>query len=126
MVALIRAIILLGSLTYYAGPYIGGPLRCGGVYDDTHDWIAVDIDHYEGWRCGDLVEIEDLNTGDFTTLRIKDSGPLSDYCVREDGRCREIVGDVPKHVRWWGEGMSTSVRMVNRSELLRQWVGRER
>ncbi|MFH1602910.1 MAG: hypothetical protein ABIH03_03270, partial [Pseudomonadota bacterium] len=64
----------------YAGPYVGEPLRCGGMYDTTHEWIAVDIDAL-GWRCGDVVvvTVEDK----VYYWRIKDSGPLSRYCIRD-------------------------------------------
>ena len=54
---MIRVLILIGCLTWYAGPYVDEPLRCGGVYDDSHEWIAVDIDHYSEWQCNDLARV---------------------------------------------------------------------
>ena len=36
--------IVTGIATYYAAPYIGGPLFCGGTYAET----AVDDAHVDG------------------------------------------------------------------------------
>ena len=119
--AVIHTLILWGAITWYSGPYVGGPLRCGSVdgasplYDTTHQWIAVDIDAYPEWRCGDLVRVvaNDVQL----LLRIKDSGPLSRYCVWYGDECLEIVGDLPAHV--WPGGGALSVQGIIENLTLR-------
>ncbi len=101
---MIRVLILWGVLVWYSGPYVGGPLRCGSMagasplYDESHEWIAVDIDAL-GWHCGDLIGVR---VGDETYhWRIQDSGPLSRYGVMVDGEYVPIVGDLPEHAFTW-------------------------
>jgi hypothetical protein len=119
----IRTLILIGVLTFYAGPYVGQPLRCGGVYDTTHAWIAVDIDAL-GWHCGDLVLV--TVGDDVMLLRVKDSGPLSAHCVVDGGECVPIVGDLPRHVWQWGSALSVRGSIENVSGALRRRLEVER
>jgi len=110
-------LLLCGMITWYAGPYVSCPLRCGsvngasGIYDTTHEWIAVDLDAYPKWRCNDLVRV---TVGDYEKpLRVKDSGPLSRFCVRDGDACHEIVGDLPQHAWPWGDARSVQGRIEN-------------
>ena len=126
---MIRTLILWGAITWYAGPYVGEPLRCGSVdgasplYDTTHAWIAVDTDAY-GWRCNDLVRV---TVGDEEMLlRVKDSGPLSAYCVYFGDTCIEIVGDLPFHVWPGGNALSALGSVENVTAGLRQILEVER
>ena len=109
-----KTIILIGALTWYAGPYVGQPLRCGGTYTTDHAWVAVDLDAYD-WQCGDsiLVRVD----GQEVTLPALDSGPLSLYYVGTV----PIVGDLPEHVyRGLGlDGLSVAGSIVNLSALQR-------
>ncbi len=120
---MIRTLILVGAISWYAGPYVGEPLRCGGTYDTTHAWIAIDIDAYPQFRCGDLVQVD--AAGVQLLLRIADSGPLSAYQVCDGGECVEIVGDLPAHV-WAWPGLSVQGRLVNVTGALRARLERER
>lgn len=114
---------LVGVLTFYAGPYVGQPLRCGGTYSETSGaWIAVDLEATR-WRCGDDVQVWQEGVL-VETLKVRDSGPLSRYCVMDGEECVPIVGDVPAHAAWWCSGpsqcsgccaMSTRARLVNLS-----------
>ena len=101
-------LLLVGAITFYAGQYVGEPLRCGGVYDDSHTWIAVDIDAFPGWYCGDLVRV--TVGDDVMMLPILDSGFLNAHCVYYGSTCLPIVGDLPAHVwRWPGLSVQGSV-----------------
>ena len=114
---MIRTLILWGAIAWYSGPYVGEPLRCGGVYDDSHTWLAIDIDRYPEWRCNDLVRV---TVGeDVRLLRVKDSGPLSAYCVYFGDTCIEIVGDLPAHAFPW-PGLSVRGTVENVTAGLRQ------
>ena len=126
---MIRAIVLIGCITVYHRPYVGGPLRCGSVdgaspvYDDSHEWIAVDIDAYDSWRCGDLVRV---TVGeDVRLLRVKDSGPLANFCVYFGDTCIEIVGDLPAHAFPW-PGLSVRGSVENVTAGLREILEVER
>ena len=125
---MIRVLVLVGCITVYSHPYVGGPLRCGSVdgaspiYDDSHEWIAVDIDAY-GWQCGDLVRID--AEGVQLLLRVKDSGPLSAYCVYFGDTCIEIVGDLPAHAVPW-PGLSVRGTVENVTAGLRERMEVER
>ena len=120
---MIRVLILIGVLTFYAGPYVGEPLRCGsidgasGIYDTTHDWIAVDIDALPGWRCNDLVRV--TVGDDVMLLPVRDSGYLSRYCVYYGSTCVPIVADLPAHVFMW-PGLSVQGVIENLTAGLRQ------
>lgn len=116
---MIPALILAGAITWYAGPYVGEPLRCGGTYDTTHAWIAIDIDHYPEWRCNDLVRVD---AGDVQLLLyVKDSGHLSRYNIGGV----EIVGDLPRHAFPW-PGLSVQGTIENLTLGLRERMGVER
>jgi len=118
----IRTLVLIGCVTWYAGPYVRGPLRCGSVagassiYDTSHEWIAVDLDAYPAWECGDLVQVD--AGGVQLLLRVKDSGPLSLYQVCDRGKCVPIVGDLPEHVFTW-PGLSVQGTITNVTGRLR-------
>lgn len=122
---MIRALILVGSITWYSGPYVGEPLRCGSangaspLYDTTHQWIAVDIDAYPAWRCGDLVRVD--AEGVQLLLWVKDSGPLSAYNIGGV----EIVADLPEHL-WRWPGLSVQGSVVNVTAGLRERMEVER
>ena len=126
---MIRALILVGTITWYAGPYVGEPLKCGSVagasplYDTTHTWIAVDIDAY-GWQCGDLVRID--AEGVQLLLWVKDSGPLARHCVYFGDTCIEIVGDLPFHVWPGGDALSVQGSVENVTAGLRRILEMER
>jgi len=117
---MMRVIVLIGILTWYAGPYVAQPLRCGGIYDISHDWIAVDIDVYH-WQCDDLIRVD--AAGETQWLPLLDSGLLSRYCVETGEGCIEIVGDVPGHAAWW-TGLSAPGRLLNVSAARREFERR--
>ena len=103
-------LLLIGALTWYAGPYVGQPLRCGDVYDTSHEWIAIDIDALPGWECGDLVRVA---VGDDVRLwRIRDSGPLSRYGILDGDTMIPIVADIPYH-QWEWDGLSVLGQVEN-------------
>ena len=112
---MISHLVLIGVLTWYAGPYVSGPLRCGsiggasGIYDTTHEWIAVDMDRY-GWKCNDLVKA--TVEGELFYWRVRDSGPLANFCVYFGDTCVPIVADLPAHVFMW-PGLSVQGTIEN-------------
>lgn len=126
---MIRTLILLGALTWYSGSYVGQPLRCGsvggasGIYDTTHEWIAVDID-YLGWECGDWVGV--MVGGKVHYWRVVDSGPLHRFCTWYGGECVPIIGDLPEHTWEWGSAMSVQAKVWNVTKGLKERMGRER
>lgn len=106
------ALIIWGVVTWYSlEAHAGQPLRCGGEYDTTRSWIAVDIDAL-GWQCGDVVVV--WANGQQRRFVVRDSGPLSQYCVMDGMQYLPIVADVPEHVKWFG-GLSTQAVVVNTS-----------
>lgn len=115
---MIHTLVLIGCVTWYAGPYVGGPLRCGSIdgaspiYDTSHEWIAVDFDRYDGFRCGDLVQVD--AGGVQLWLYVKDSGPLAAYNIGGV----EIVGDLPEHAFPW-PGLSVMGTITNVTGRLR-------
>ena len=121
---MIRTLILVGVITVYLHPYVGGPLRCGSVngaspiYDTMHAWIAIDIDRYDSFRCGDLVQV-DAN-GVQLLLWVKDSGPLARHCIYIGDTCIEIVGDLPAHVWPGGDALSIQGSIRNVTGELRE------
>ena len=126
---MIRILILWGAITWYAGPYVGAPLKCGSVdgasplYDTTHTWIAVDMDKYPEWWCNDLMRV---TVGeDVMLLWVKDNGPLSAYCVYFGDTCIEIVADLPQHAFPW-PGLSVRGSVENVTAGLRQRMEVER
>ena len=108
-------LLLAGCITWYA--YTGGPLRCGGVFDPAEDWIAVDIDVLDGWRCNDLVRVE--ADGVTMLLKVRDSGPLSLYFIDTPAGLVPIVADLPAHVFMW-PGLSVQGVIENLTGGLRQ------
>ncbi len=122
-------LLLAGMITFYAGQYVGEPLRCGsvdgvsGIYDTTHQWIAVDIDALPAWRCNDLVRV---TVGeDVMLLKVRDSGPLAKYCIRDGDTCTPIVADLPRHAFPW-PGLSVLGSMENVTAGLRAIGERDR
>jgi len=119
----IHTLILYGAIVWYAGPYVGGPLRCGSIdgasplYDTSHEWIAVDLDAYPAWECGDLVQVD--AGGVQLMLRVKDSGPLSLYFVDTEDGLVPIVADLPFHVWEWGDALSVMGTITNATGRLR-------
>lgn len=89
--------------TWYAGPYIGQPLYCGGVYAETIEpWVALPIQD-ESWRCGDLVRVQ-FASGDVLYARALDAGTFGDNCVIWGDRCVPIAVDVPRHL--WPDALA--------------------
>jgi hypothetical protein len=120
--------VLIGILTWYIS--IGSPLRCGGTYELTREWAAVDLDALcEGvdpelcaWRCGDLIRIV-YDDGTSQRLYIQDTGPLSDFCVWDGPECVPVRADLPEHVAPF-VGMSARGRVHNESARVRAiWEG---
>lgn len=114
-------IVFAGIATRYdADAHEGNPLRCAGVYDTTHEWVAADVDNGP-FSCFDWLTI--CAEGQCKTLQVLDSGPLSKFCVMgEDGACRDILIDVPEHVAsGWFPGLSTPVRVVNATAVRARW-----
>jgi hypothetical protein len=114
------ALILAGIATWYAGPYIGGPLYCGGYYTtDNMPWVAVDVSEYENSRirCGDTLMI--WLAGEMIRARAMDAGPLYKYYIEDFGPELPIVVDIPKHL-WPLETLSAKVTIINSSEAYRQ------
>jgi len=107
-------IALVGIATAYAGPYIGQPLYCGGVYDvQAEPWIALPISELGySWECGDLVY---LRFADGSTLmaRAMDAGPLGLYNVQGQA----IMADVPVHLAPFA--LSGPVELYNFGEVAR-------
>ncbi len=111
--------VVLMVATWYAGPYIGQPLYCGGVYAETTEpWVALPIQD-QSWQCGDLVYLS-FGNGDALMARALDAGPFGDNCVIMDDSCVPIVVDVPKHLAPF-VGLSAPVRLTNITAWCREW-----
>jgi hypothetical protein len=41
-------------------------------------------------------------------------------CIETDKGCIKIGADVPEHLAWWGEGLSTRAIVINQSEAKRR------
>jgi len=112
MTARIALTVLYGVVTMYSGAdHAGQPLRCNGVYDTSHAWVAADVDAGP-YRCGEWLAI--CAAGECRVLPVRDSGPLSRYCVMDGGECRPILVDVPEHVAWWN-GLSARATVTSAS-----------
>ena len=124
MTARLALTVLYGVATMYAhDTHAGNPLRCGSTYTTDHAWVAVDIDR-TSWRCGDLAAI--CAAGQCHVLPVRDSGPLSMYCVMDGDVCRDILVDVPEHVAaGWFNGLSARAVVVN-ATAARERMERER
>jgi hypothetical protein len=110
--ARIALTVLYGVVTMYAhADHAGQPLRCGGVYDTTRAWVAADVDNGP-YRCGELLAI--CAAGECRVLEVRDSGPLSRFCVMDGDECRPILVDVPQHVAWW-DGLSARATVTSAS-----------
>ena len=119
--ALTVLVVMTGVVTRYdADEHLGNDRRCGGTYNEHEDWVAADIDDGP-FYCGQLLTI--CAAGKCKTLPVKDSGPLSRFCViGADGVCRDILVDVPEHVAiGWFHGLSTPVRIVDASAVRARW-----
>ena len=125
--------ILFGVLTFYAGVYVGCPLNCGGTYDGSHDWIAIDFSKAEGWHCSDMIAVW-RGGKKIAVLEAKDSGPFMGYCATHGDRCHPIVGDLPIHTFWTVFGvrgpytparpLSVRALLVNESLVRRELLDR--
>ncbi len=107
---MLRALVLFGCITWYAGPFIGQPLRCGGIYDTSRDWIALDLDYLDGWECGHRIGV--LIDHEIYVFYVYDTGPLSDYCVYFGSECVPIIGDLPFHA-YPASGLSVRAMVWN-------------
>ena len=104
-------IALTGIATAYAGPYVGGPLYCGGVYDlQAAPWIALPTGG--AWECGDLVYLR-FEDGSTLMARALDAGPLGLYNVQGQA----IIADVPAHLAPFA--LSGPVELYNFGEAAR-------
>jgi hypothetical protein len=122
--ARIAAAIMWGVVTWYShADHAGNDLRCGGVYDTSHQWVAADVDAGP-FRCGELLAI--CAGGECRVLEVRDSGPLSRFCVMDGDECRDILIDVPQHVAagWWN-GLSARA-VVTSASAARQRLEEER
>lgn len=116
---------LLVMATWYGDPaHFGRPLYCdrgnGLVYaTSTVDWVAVDVGLYESGqvRCGDTIQVR-FPSGQVLTAQALDAGPLRDYRVAPFWDLPVMV-DVPRHL-WPAGGLSSPVRMINKSALMRE------
>jgi hypothetical protein len=114
----------LVAITVYAGQYVGQPLYCGGFYDAvTVPWVAMPVSqHGVTWECGDVIGIWD--GGEIRTFVALDAGPFGRHCVEQpDGGCLPIAVDVPAPHAWF-DGLSTTGRVWNVTELQREWTRR--
>lgn len=119
------ALILLGVATWYAGPYVGGPLYCGGTYaEDTAPWVAVDVSEYQSGRiqCGDLLTV--WIGGKMLQAWAMDAGYLYRYYVEQWGKETPIVVDVPRHLWPAGAALSARVQVINTTQAIREIEGR--
>ena len=124
MTARIALTVLYGVVTMYAhADHAGQPLRCGGTYTVTEQWVAADVDNGP-FRCGELLAI--CAGGECRVLPVRDSGPLSQFCVMDGGECRDILVDVPQHVAtgWWN-GLSARATVTS-ATAARERMERER
>ena len=115
------ALILLGVATWYAGPYVGGPLYCGGTYALSEAaWVAVDVTEYESGRiqCGDILTV--WIGGKMLQARAMDAGPLYRYYVEQWGKDTPIVVDVPRHLWPAGAALSARVQVINTTQVIEQ------
>jgi hypothetical protein len=105
-------VVLSGMATRYDyAEHAGQPLRCGGTYTVTEQWVSADVDAGP-FRCGELLAI--CAAGECRVLPVRDSGPLSRFCVMDGDECRDILVDVPQHVAtgWWN-GLSARARVMS-------------
>lgn len=118
MQAIIAAVTLVGAITTYsAGTYAGQPLYCGGLYEESENFIALPVSLYESdqVQCGDVVRVT-INGVSFWSLAM-DAGPFGH--LRVDQWNANIVADVPEHL-WPGPGISASGSVFNLSAFNRE------
>lgn len=107
--------VLIGVLTVYIG-VIGAPLYCDTwdtelMYDPTaFPWIAISVERYEFWDCGDLVIVYLEN--DYFFARIYDAGYLTGYYVDD----QPIIGDIPKPFAPF-DGLSAPGKIINLTQM---------
>jgi hypothetical protein len=105
---------------YLESIHQGDPLYCdrgqGYIYDQsTIPWVA--LPPGPGWECGDSIVIwDDGIMREFVAL---DSW-VNGSCIIEGDDCIKIGADVPEHLAWWGEGLSTRAIVINQSEAKRR------
>ena len=119
--------LILAIATWYAGPYVGEDLYCGGVYDETaRPWVAVDVALYESGavRCGDLMAIT-FEDGQVLNMYALDAGPFGKYWI-EDWPNLPIMADLPKHLWPIHPARSAKVSISNITANLRQELERVR
>jgi hypothetical protein len=110
--------VIIGAITVYAGVYIGGPLYCGGTYDAaTTPWIAIDVNQYDYWHCGDRVLV--LGDGWEYEAVILDAGTFNGYYIEQWGSDVPIIADIPA-IHSPFSGLSAMGVVVNLSEMERQ------
>ena len=105
--------LVAGIATAYAGPYVGQPLYCGGVYDvQAEPWIALPVGG--AWECGDLVLVR-FEDGSSLMARAMDAGPLGLYNVEG----QPILADIPAHLAPFD--LSGPIELYNFGEAARRW-----
>jgi hypothetical protein len=116
--------ILTGVATWYAGPFVGQPLYCGGTYTtDAEPWVAVNVEMVgQQVCCGDQVLLY-FPGGQTLRARVGDTGPFSRYWIEQHGRDVPIIADVPRHLWPLHPALSSPVAMVNLSALERALTG---
>lgn len=118
---------LVGVATWYGPGYYYQPLYCGGFYEPgTPPWAAVDVGMFqEGWECGDELQIT-FEDGTELTLRLMDTGPLSNYYIEDFGPDTPIVIDIPEPFWAFPGSYAAPVRVVNKRIVRRALLERLR
>jgi hypothetical protein len=119
-------VVLTGTATIYAEPYVGQPLYCdrgeGLIYGpESPPWVAVDVGEYESGRvrCWDLLYIRFAN-GETLLAYALDAGYLASHYVEQWGT-QPIVLDVPAPLAPF-PGLSIPATALNLSTLRREYV----
>jgi len=119
----VKTALALVAITVYAGPYVGEPLFCGGVYDEmTAPWVAMPDAFWEkGGTCGQQVGM--MINGQVYVYTVLDRiAPGDWYVIQPDGAWLPIAADLPAMYAPF-EGLSTVGRVWNVT-LLREELAR--
>lgn len=112
--------LIVVMVTVYAGPYVGGPLYCGGAYDPkrTDGWVALDIEAYRSGtaRCGDWIELT-FPDGQVLRAPAMDAGTFGGHWIA-DYPDLPIGADIPQHLSVF-PGLSSPATMRNVTAELR-------
>jgi hypothetical protein len=114
-----------GAGTYYKGSY-GNLLYCGGYYYTTNEpWVALDSSWYESGkvRCAQKVWVYLKGAEPFGAWAM-DAGYLNRHYIKDLGPEERIIVDVPDHLWPLHPSSSAPVRVVWRSNGLRNLCNR--